>query len=68
MNVGMDRIRFELCGCKSLAVSFVFSMMIIDVRNITHSMVMFVWLCMLKLVPKCWVVMGHSSWLPPPAT
>jgi len=68
VNVGIVRVRFELCGCKSLAVSFVFSMIIIDVRNIAHSMVMFVWLFMLKLVPKFWVVMGHSSWIPPPAT
>jgi hypothetical protein len=38
------------------------------VRNINHSMVMFIWLFMLKFAPKCWVVMGHSSWIPPPAT
>ena len=42
VNVGIVRIRFVLCGWRSVFVSLVFSMMIIDVRNIIHSRVMFV--------------------------
>lgn len=51
VNVGMVRIRFELCGWNNVVVSLVFSMMIIDMRNIMHSMAMFVWLLMFMLVP-----------------
>ena len=51
VNVGMDRIRFELCGWNSVVVSLVFSIMIIAVRNIIHSIAMFVGLRMFRPVP-----------------
>lgn len=51
VNVGMVRIRFVLCGWKSVAVSLVFSKIIIDIRNSIHSIVMFIWLLIHMLIP-----------------
>lgn len=51
VSVGMARIRFVLCGWKSVAVSLAFSKIIIDMRNSVHSMAVFVWLLMVMPVP-----------------
>jgi len=51
VNVGMDRIRFDLCGWRSLAASLVFTIMASDARNIRSSIVTFVWLMMSMPIP-----------------
>lgn len=42
VEVGMIRIRFVFCGWKNAAMSLVLNMMINDVMNIAHSIIMFV--------------------------
>ena len=42
MNVGMDRIRFDLCGWRSVAASLVFTIMSVEARNNRSSIFTFV--------------------------
>ena len=51
VNVGMIKIRFELCGWKNVVMSLVFSIMIIDARNTIHSIVMVIGLVMFTSIP-----------------
>jgi len=51
VNVGMDKIIFELWGWKNINMSLVFSMIIIEVRNASNSIVMFVGLSILISIP-----------------
>ena len=51
VNVGMSKVRFDLCGWRSVAASLVLTIMASDARNIRSSIATFVWLMMSMFVP-----------------
>ena len=51
VNVGIVRVRFDICGCRSLATSLFFIIMKAQAAKDIHSIVMFAWLCMLRFTP-----------------
>lgn len=52
VHVGIISIRFDVCGRKNVAASFVFNIIIIEIRNSIHSIVTFVELLMSMAIPK----------------
>lgn len=51
VNVGMNKVRFDLCGWRSVVASLVFTIMAVEARNTRSSIVTFVWLTMSMPVP-----------------
>lgn len=66
VNVGMARIRFDMCLWKNTRKSLVTSMMDIEAKNIVHSIATLVRLLIDVVVPKNRFVRGHRSCICPP--
>ena len=62
---GMDRSRLDVWSSNSVRASFVLSMVIRDVRNKVHSMMMLFRLVIFIPTPYQWTVKGHSSCVGP---
>ena len=51
VNVGMNKVRFDLCGWRSVAASLVFTIIAVDARNNRSSIVTFVGFRMSMPIP-----------------
>ena len=65
VRTGMDNVRFDVLRWNSNCASFVFNMIVMEVRKRIHSRKMLVRL--VTLIPKPYQseVIGHSSCVPP---